>query len=297
MAGNPPTDVRAWAPRDAFVVVSVAVVLAALLQIVVYRPVDPLNWWILASILVGYAFLAFVFSDGLILLSAAYRNWSFRRHIRKHPSIVDALVSLLVDYDRLFSARGTFGYAGSRLVEACRRLNSGQGGSPPGSLTSLEKSELEKADAMQVAWASFVAHPEQVKNLVDWWIKHHARRDTNDFYYVARMVGVEVATGLRVASNFARTMNRAGIDRLNVRGGETEVWGEFSKRVNALVDNANSLGLRAPLEVGVEIYFTFEHLPDPLLPAPPVNAAPENLPTHAADALGLGGGQPESKPT
>jgi hypothetical protein len=270
MAGSPDTEGRPLAHREAFLIILAAVVLAAALQIGVLAPTTGERLWALGIVVVLFGFVAFIYLGYWQGSFERYDEWVLRRHIRKHRALVDDLASALVQYERLFGSGREFLSVGNSLMQSWLQ-ESQRSGSP---INQPQRDSGAQAHAQLNAWSNGAAYATQLKGLLEWRVREAAYFDSYEFYYTARLFGVDFSRSLLSAQNFVNTMRNAGIGLLP--NYLADQWDAFAKKVNALVDLANDIGRRAPAEAGVDIGFGFQYVPAlyPRLGDPPAPAAP-----------------------
>ncbi|HZY92563.1 MAG TPA: hypothetical protein VFG07_07340 [Thermoplasmata archaeon] len=261
MAATTDTDARPLAHREAFLIILTAVVLAAALQIGVIAPAAGERLWALGLVVVLFAFVSFVYLGFWQRSFEWYGEWVIRRHIRRHRALVDELASAFNEYERLFRSGREFLSVGNRLMQSWLQ-ESQRSGSPR---NQPQRDSGTRAHAQLTAWSNGAAYATQLKGLLDWRIREAAYFDTYEFFYTARLFGVDFSRSPLSAQNFVNARRSAGIGLLpNYLADE---WDAFAKKVNALVDLANAIGRRAPAEAGVDIGFGFKYVPD-LYPRP-----------------------------
>ncbi|HZY70869.1 MAG TPA: hypothetical protein VFF67_07845 [Thermoplasmata archaeon] len=269
---TPGTETEPWSGHlEAFVVLAAAVVLAALLQLVVFLPPGSVSWhWTIGVIAVGFGLVAFIFLGGWDWAAGRLEEWSIRRHIRKHPDLVNDLISLLDQHGQVFGSGNWFLNSGNSVMQnwlAASLQN-------PCPFTPQQKESGNQAHAQLMAWSNASVYWSYLKSVLEWRIKHRAFVDSYEFYWAAKMVGVEISRGLLSASNFVNAIRNAGVDRLP--NYNSDRWDDFRNRADEVVRLAHEINRRGELELGLKLDLNFQFVP-PLYPRPgdpPPTAAP-----------------------
>ncbi len=270
-----------------------AVLTAALLQLVVFLPPGSVSWhWTIGVIAAGFSAVAFIFLGGWDWTSDHYTEWSIRRHIRKHPGLVGELLSLLEQHGQVFGSGNWFLNSGNSIISNWMQIN----GQNPSPFNQQQRDSAAQAHASLTAWSNSSAYWSYVKATLEWRIRHRGSVDSYEFYWAAKMVGVEIARGVNAASTFVQFIRSAGVDRLPNYNADR--WDDFRNRADSLIRLAHEIDRKAKLllefDVGLTFAFVPQLYPRPGEPAPTPQAPLAPVAPPSEPQLG---GNPPPTPT
>lgn len=250
-------------PRDAAILISVAVVLSALLQLLVFEQYGTERLATLAAILVGYGILVWTFLGGYANLDARYHDWRTRRHIQLHPEMVVSLRTLVARTDEVLGERRqSFSMAAQSVVNEWDRVATykAPGGNDPFSVG--ERAQRNQASYLLAAVGRHASSWPITRNTILRMLDTRANRDGLDFSFSAELLGNYISTIRSIIAGFTLAMEQAGASKLSPA--TLAEWSRWAMKVNALLDEAEKVAREAPEKTGYAVTLTFERIDENL---------------------------------
>jgi len=257
--------------RASLILITAALLLAALLQLVVFEQYAEERLITLGIEVVFFLALVWAYSGGYSRAVDSYADWLLRRHIRRHPEMVTALEGLIAQVeDTIGAQRDGFRHASQSVLNDWWRVWSAtlNTGKPP----AFSESERQMYDAAHRAagfWQTHHGDWVTIRNTATHLLRTTARRDGLSYAFAAYLVRSYIASSIVYIQDFtlnALQMNLAKISQISLND-----WAIFAKKINALIAAAQQIDNLGPSKVGYGLDLKFEPVVENLAIGAPQN--------------------------
>jgi hypothetical protein len=280
-------------PRTSIVVIAVAIVLAALLQLVVFEQLAEGRLLTLGVEVVFFVALIWAYSGGYARAAASYENWALRRHIRRHPEMVTRLEGLIADVDDVFGqGNDRFTWASQTVLNEWNRVDgSNRPAGTPSVFTDGERTQKEMAHRAALFWGTHSGDWPTIRDSARHLLATSARTDGEAYAWAASLIRSYIASSLLYIRDFTLNAQQAGMSKLAQL--PLADWSKFAVRVNEVVRAARQIDRIGPESTGYDLQLRFEPVVENLAMAAP----PNTLGTTVKVVVGPPtSGQPASPP-
>lgn len=244
--------------RASIILISTAIALAALLQLVVFEQFAEARLITLVVEIGLFLVLIWSYSGGYGRAMSDYADWSLRRHVRQHPEMIVALEGLvgLID-DTLGPQRDGFRVAAQSVLGDWWRIWSATLNSD--AVPAFSKSDLQRYEAAQRAanfWQTHLGDWPVVRSTVNHLLQTSAKKDGLSYAFAAYLLRSYVSSSILYIQDFtlnAQQMGVAKIGPINLND-----WAVFAKKVNALISTARQIDSVGPSKIGYGLDLKFE---------------------------------------
>jgi hypothetical protein len=258
--------------RAAILIVIAALILAALLQLVVFEQYSEERLATLGVEVILVVVLVWAYSDGYAKAATLWADWKLRRHIRSHPEMVTALEGLLVQVeDTLGPQRDGFRNASLSVLNDWWRVWSATlNTDKPPAFSESDRQRYEAAQRATGFWQTHLGDWPAIRSTANHLLRTSARRDGLSYAYAAYLVRSYIASSIVYIQDFtlnAQQMNVAKIGQINLND-----WATYAKKVNALISAAQQIDNLGPSKVGYGLDLKFEPVVENLAMAASINS-------------------------
>jgi len=261
----------------AILTLTAALILAALLQLVVFEQYGEQRLATLGVEVALFLVLIWAYTGGYAKATASYADWSLRRHIRRHPEMVTALEGLIAQVeDTLGPRRDGFRNASQSVLNDWWRVWSAtlNTDKPP----AFSEGDRQRYDAAQRAtgfWQTHLGDWPAVRSTANHLLGTTARLDGLSYATAAYLIRSYIASSIVYIQDFtlnAQQMNVGKIGQINLNS-----WAIYAKKVNALISAAQQIDNLGPSKVGFGLDLKFEPVVE--------NLAVVMVPTNTVSAV------------
>lgn len=255
-------------PRASIVVIAVAIVLAALLQLVVFDQVAEERLAILAVEIVLFVALIWAYSGGYATAANRYADWKLRRHIRKHPEMVSALEGLINQIeDTLGPQRDGFRNATDSVLNDWWRIYSETlNTDKPSTFSEGDFDRYQAARRATGFWQTHLQDWPAVRNTANHLLQTTAKVDGLSYGFAAYLVRSYVSSSIVYIQDFTLNAEQMNVGRIaQIRLND---WTTYAKKVNELVSAARAIDSRGPTNTGYDLGLKFEPVVEQLAVEP-----------------------------
>ncbi|HKN06439.1 MAG TPA: hypothetical protein VJ021_02385 [Thermoplasmata archaeon] len=245
-------------PRTSIVVIAVAIVLAALLQLVVFDQFAEERLAILAVEIVLFVALLWSYSGGYQRAAVRYDDWKLRRHIRKHPEMVSALEGLINQIEDTFGPQrdGFRNATMSVLNDWWRVYSETLNTDKPSAFSKGDFDSYQAAYRATGFWQTHLQDWPAVRSTANHLLQTTARVDGLSYGFAAYLLRSYVASSIVYIQDFtlnAQQMNVGKIAQIKLND-----WATYAKKVNELVSAARAIDILGPTNIGYDLGLKFE---------------------------------------
>jgi hypothetical protein len=265
-------DSIGWDRRAAVLAIAIAVVLAALLQLIVFEQYSSERLATLAVVVVLFAILIFVYAGGYGWIRTSWSERQARRFIRHHPEMITALEGLILQIESTIADRGDhFAPVALALLNEWSRVSNvapPHGGAP--TFTPNERAFFENAHRASGAWGTHLGDWHPLRTGARQILQTTARSNSLAYLTVSYLIRSYIASSLVYIRDFTLNMQQAGAAKL----GQIPLaeWSTFARTVNDLLKTAREIDQFGPSKVGYGLDLKFEPVVENLALAAPVNS-------------------------
>ncbi len=258
--------------RAAILIVTAALILAALLQLVVFEQYSEERLITLGVIVTLFLVLIWAYSEGYAKSSQAWQDWKLRRHVRSHPEMVAALEGLIVQVEDVLGQRiDRFGSAARSVLNEWWRIYSATLNTDrPSAFNEGERQRFEAAQRATGFWSTHAGDWITIRNTATHLLDTTARRDSRSYAFAAYLVRSYIGSSITYIQDFTLNAQQMGLAKV----GQIPLndWAVFARKVNDLVAAARAIDQFGPSKVGYGLDLKFESVVENLAIAAPVGS-------------------------